>query len=72
MFDEEPINEHGECCAEIHRLEQSEELAWGLIANSYGGDWEAAPPEWKIAATKWRDNYHDNTEKEITLPTDAG
>ncbi len=31
------------------------EIAWGLIANAYGGDWELATPEWQAAAIRWRD-----------------
>ena len=34
------------------------ELAWGLIANAYGGDWDTASPEWRQAAVRWRDAYH--------------
>jgi len=33
------------------------ELAWGLIANAYGGDWDSATPEWKEAAERWRDEH---------------
>ena len=36
------------------------ELAWGLIANSYGGNWELANDEWRGAAERWRDKYHDD------------
>ncbi len=32
--------------------------AWGLIANSNGGDWDKATPEWQGAAERWRDRYH--------------
>lgn len=32
------------------------ESAWGLIANSYHGDWESAPKEWREAAGRWRDD----------------
>lgn len=32
-------------------------LAWGLIANAYGGDWSAAHPGWADAAADWRDKY---------------
>ena len=39
------------------------ETAWGLIANAYGGDWDTASPEWKQAAIRWRDQYHE------TLPS---
>lgn len=31
------------------------ELAWGIIANAYGGDWSQASPEWRKAAERWRD-----------------
>ena len=34
------------------------ELAWGIIANAQGGDWEKATPEWKAAAERWRDRYY--------------
>lgn len=34
------------------------ESAWGIIANSYGGDWDRASPDWKRAAERWRDEYH--------------
>jgi len=37
------------------------EAAWGIIANAYGGDWDKAQhPDWKQAAERWRDNYHDH------------
>ena len=29
--------------------------AWALIANAYGGDWDAAPHDWSRAAERWRD-----------------
>lgn len=35
------------------------ELAWGIISNAYGGDWEKAPPEWRVAAEKWRDKWYE-------------
>ncbi len=35
------------------------EMAWVLIANAYDGDWDKAQDhDWKIAAERWRDNYH--------------
>jgi len=40
----------------FNNLVDSIELAWGIIANSYGGDWDLASPEWKRAAENWRDN----------------
>jgi hypothetical protein len=33
------------------------ELAWGLIANAYGGNWKLASPEWRGAAERWRDEH---------------
>jgi len=40
---------------EISILMLGMELAWGIIANAYGGDWDKASPDWKEAAEKWRD-----------------
>jgi len=31
--------------------------AWLLIANAWGGNWDAAPNEWSDAATRWRDEH---------------
>ena len=47
----------------INDLLESEEAAWGLIANAYGGNWELASKVsgWKAAAERWRDHYHDLT-----------
>ncbi len=42
----------------IKELELSEEVAWDLIANAYGGNWDLAPIKWRIAAKRWRDTYH--------------
>ena len=45
------------------------EAAWGIIANAYGGDWELAThPDWKPAAERWRDNYHEILESLDTPP----
>lgn len=33
------------------------ELAWGIIANAGGGNWEKETAEWQDAAVRWRDNY---------------
>jgi len=41
----------------IERLEDSEEMAWGIIANAYGGDWTLANKEWREATIRWRDKY---------------
>jgi hypothetical protein len=42
------------------------EAAWGIIANANGGNWEDADPEWRAAAIRWRDAYHE------TLPSGGG
>lgn len=34
------------------------ERAWLVIANAHGGDWSRATPEWREAATAWRDAWH--------------
>jgi hypothetical protein len=33
------------------------ELAWGLIAKAYNGEWANAPEDWRKAAIRWRDMY---------------
>lgn len=40
------------------RVTDLEELAWGLIANANEGNWDAARPDWKAAAIRWREAYH--------------
>lgn len=37
------------------------DLAWGIIANASGGDWDLQSPEWREAAERWRDRYHTPT-----------
>ncbi len=37
------------------------EWAWGIIANAGGGNWELESPEWREAASRWRDAYPWNT-----------
>ena len=36
---------------------KANEVAWGIIANAYGGDWDHATLEWKSAAENWRDEH---------------
>ncbi len=50
----------------IIQLELSEELAWGLIANAYGGDWDQASLDWKMAAERWRDSYQGGNHESST------
>jgi hypothetical protein len=33
------------------------ELAWGVIANAGGGDWDMESYAWRKAAIRWRDAY---------------
>ena len=45
------------------KLERSEPydligMAWVIIANAHGGDWDVAPEDWRNAARTWRDEYH--------------
>ena len=35
------------------------EMAWVLIANANGGNWDLATDEWRTAAEKWRNRYHE-------------
>ena len=48
------------------------DVAWGIIANAYGGDWDLASPAsgWKEAAERWRDEYHDLLD--LLLEDDEG
>ena len=45
----------------VEKLLDSMEVAWGLIANAYGGDWDTASPKWKAAAKRWRDEHWHGT-----------
>jgi hypothetical protein len=39
------------------------EIAWGIIANAFDGDWSKASDEWRQAAERWRDEYIRNRSK---------
>lgn len=43
---------------EVERLRLACELAWGIIANAYGGTWDRAPKDWRRAACAWRDEHY--------------
>ena len=32
-------------------------LAWGVIANTSGGNWSLQSEDWKQAAARWRDKW---------------
>lgn len=42
------------------------EMGWTLIANAFGGDWDQASEEWRMAAEKWGDDYHALRHAEAT------
>jgi hypothetical protein len=49
---------------EVERLMDTAELAWGLIANAYGGNWGIATDVWREAAERWRDErWHPELEE---------
>jgi hypothetical protein len=55
---EETTNEiHVQADKEIRKLQRGLEMAWGIIANAYGGNWHRASEVsgWKKAAERWRD-----------------
>ena len=43
--------------AEINRLMDALEIAWGVIANAHGGNWDHGTGEWQKAAERWRDEH---------------
>jgi hypothetical protein len=46
-----------------NKITELEEIAWGIIANAGGGDWDLETPEWKAAAIRWRDEYHAKLDR---------
>lgn len=50
---------------EVERLRQDMEIAWGIIANAYGGDWDKVQPGWKKAAERWRDEAWHRIASEV-------
>jgi hypothetical protein len=47
------------------------EAAWGLIANSWGGNWDEAGAAWYGAAVRWRDEYATVPEPDLE-PSEGG
>ena len=54
------------------------EMAWSIMANVSGGDWDKQSQDWQEAAGKWRDDYglwlkenrpyqNTNVEKELQI-----
>lgn len=48
------------------------ELAWGVIANVSGGNWEQQSPEWQEAAAKWRDRVMPGLSERMAERLPAG
>jgi len=46
--------------AALEAANDAVEIAWGIIANAGGGDWNKETREWREAAARWRD---ENLEK---------
>jgi hypothetical protein len=45
------------------------QLAWGIIANAGGGNWELETEEWQKAAANWRDEcWHKTLEESDPNP----
>lgn len=44
------------------------ELAWGVIANAGGGNWELETTDWNEAAVRWREQYHQTLSDGWVLP----
>lgn len=57
VFDCERAKQIGDRLCERLRGSSEIELAWVLIANAYGGDWDEATDEWREAAVRWRDSF---------------
>lgn len=62
MPSEDIIEGVAEVLADFERRQPSAfdlcEIAWGVIANAHGGNWEDASDEWRDAAERWRDQWH--------------
>jgi hypothetical protein len=44
-------------------MDQCIDIAWGVIANAYGGNWDEASEDWRNAAERWRDTYLPETSR---------
>jgi hypothetical protein len=43
--------------AEIKRLTSLCDMAWVIMANASGGDWDKESDEWRTAASEWGDKF---------------
>ncbi len=44
------------------------ELAWGVIANASGGNWDRQSQEWQEAAIRWRERWREASAATTTTP----
>jgi hypothetical protein len=44
--------------AVLDLIAEEMDVAFGVIANAHGGDWEQGSAEWHAAAIRFRDRYH--------------
>jgi hypothetical protein len=59
--------------AERDRLLDGMEIAWGVIANANGGNWDGETPEWQAAAERWRDEqWHPALDRLVPISAEAG
>ena len=48
------------------RIEEALEMAWLVIANVSGGDWEKQSSDWQTAVAKWRDEQFHPIWSEVS------
>ncbi|HET7321178.1 MAG TPA: hypothetical protein VFI96_01705, partial [Longimicrobiaceae bacterium] len=57
---------------EVARLMDALEVAWSIIANVSGGDWDAQSEYWVDAAERWRDfHWHPALDRNGYPPRPA-
>jgi hypothetical protein len=63
-------NERTQLLQDVCVLLEQCEVAWGVIANVNGGDWKPTPDDWRGAAEKWRDRWHEILRSPIMAKTE--
>jgi hypothetical protein len=59
-------NEIAQLKAKVKHFEAALEMAWVVIANVSGGDWEKQSSDWQTAVTKWRDEQFHPIWSEVS------
>lgn len=62
-------NERDKARDRVRRLEDLAVVAWGVIANAGGGNWETETDDWQVGAARWRDNWLATVNQPSTEPT---